>query len=127
MLQNWLVWYLNVPIKCIYNLFLVYFSRPNCTLRPGAVCSDKNSPCCQSCQYMGPGEKCREAQLATCEKESLCLGNIAECPKSSPMADGTLCLEKGQCKSGRCIPYCETLGKQSCMCDKCKSLFFLII
>ncbi|CAG7823334.1 unnamed protein product [Allacma fusca] len=92
--------------------------RPNCTLRQGAVCSDKNSPCCQSCQFMAAGEKCREAQLATCEKESLCTGTSADCPKSAPMADSTPCLEKGQCKQGRCIPYCETLGKQSCMCDK---------
>ncbi|CAL8071934.1 unnamed protein product [Orchesella dallaii] len=92
--------------------------KPNCTLRPGAVCSDKNSPCCQNCQFMSAGEKCRDAQLATCEQESRCTGNAADCPKSAPMADSTPCLEKGQCRTGRCIPYCETLGKQSCMCDK---------
>ena len=91
----------------------------------GAFCewlfnSDKNSPCCQSCQFVAAGEKCREAEGATCEKESLCTGTGAECPKSAPMADGTPCPERGQCKQGRCIPYCETLGKQSCMCDKCK-------
>jgi hypothetical protein len=38
----------------------------------------------------------------------------------SHLSDDTGCLEKGQCKGGRCVPYCETLGKQSCMCDKCE-------
>ncbi|KAK6627964.1 hypothetical protein RUM44_010446 [Polyplax serrata] len=92
----------------------------NCKLRrnQGAVCSDKNSPCCQHCQFMMAGVKCREAQFATCEQESKCTGTSAECPKSPPMMDTTTCLEKGQCKDGKCIPYCETKGQQSCMCDK---------
>ncbi|XP_045468952.1 ADAM 17-like protease [Harmonia axyridis] len=89
----------------------------DCKLRPRAVCSDKNSPCCQHCQYMRAGAKCREAQYATCEQESLCTGHQAECPKSPPMADNTDCQERGKCKDGKCIPYCETQGLQSCMCD----------
>ncbi|XP_058117346.1 ADAM 17-like protease [Anopheles ziemanni] len=91
----------------------------NCKLRrnQGAVCSDKNSPCCQNCQYMMAGVKCREAQYATCEQEARCTGNHAECPKSPPMSDGTMCQERGQCRNGKCIPYCETQGLQSCMCD----------
>uniref|UniRef100_A0A182W2W1 ADAM 17-like protease n=1 Tax=Anopheles minimus TaxID=112268 RepID=A0A182W2W1_9DIPT len=91
----------------------------NCKLRrnQGAVCSDKNSPCCQNCQYMMAGVKCREAQYATCEQEARCTGNHAECPKSPPMSDGTMCQERGQCRNGKCVPYCETQGLQSCMCD----------
>ncbi|XP_044756585.1 ADAM 17-like protease isoform X1 [Coccinella septempunctata] len=89
----------------------------DCKLRPRAVCSDKNSPCCQHCQFMRAGAKCREAQYATCEQESLCTGHQAECPKSPPMADNTDCQERGKCKDGKCIPYCETQGLQSCMCD----------
>lgn len=91
----------------------------NCKLRrnQGAVCSDKNSPCCQNCQYMPSGVKCREAQYATCEQEARCSGGHAECPKSPPMADGTICQERGQCRNGKCVPYCETQGLQSCMCD----------
>nr|CAD7261925.1 unnamed protein product [Timema shepardi] len=91
----------------------------NCKLRrtQGAVCSDKNSPCCQNCQYMPVGIKCRDAQYATCEQESRCTGASSECPRSPPMTDGTGCLERGQCKRGKCIPYCETQGLQSCMCD----------
>ncbi|XP_031632985.1 ADAM 17-like protease [Contarinia nasturtii] len=91
----------------------------NCKLRrnQGAVCSDKNSPCCQNCQYMTSGVKCREAQYATCEQEARCSGGQSECPKSPPMVDGTTCQERGQCRNGKCIPYCETQGLQSCMCD----------
>ncbi|CAD7084096.1 unnamed protein product [Hermetia illucens] len=91
----------------------------NCKLRrnQGAVCSDKNSPCCQNCQYMPAGVKCREAQYATCEQEARCAGNHAECPKSPPMVDGTQCQERGLCRGGKCVPYCETQGLQSCMCD----------
>ncbi|XP_030746204.1 ADAM 17-like protease isoform X2 [Sitophilus oryzae] len=89
----------------------------DCKLRPKAVCSDKNSPCCQNCQYMRSGFKCRDAQYATCEEESTCTGHSSDCPKSPPMQDGTNCQEKGKCKGGKCIPYCETQGLQSCMCD----------
>lgn len=27
------------------------------------------------------------------------------------------CPEKGKCRAGKCIPFCETQGEQSCMCD----------
>ncbi|XP_056632369.1 ADAM 17-like protease isoform X1 [Diorhabda sublineata] len=89
----------------------------DCKLRPKAMCSDKNSPCCQNCQFMRNGAKCRDAQYATCEQESLCTGQQADCPKSPPMSDGTDCQERGKCKNGKCIPFCETQGMQSCMCD----------
>lgn len=79
--------------------------------------SDKNSPCCQNCKFMAVGIKCRDAQYATCEQESRCTGQSSECPKSPPMQDGTGCLERGQCRGGKCVPYCETQNLQSCMCD----------
>lgn len=63
------------------------------------------------------GVKCRDAQYATCEQESRCTGASSECPRSPPMKDGTGCLERGQCRLGKCVPYCETQGLQSCMCD----------
>uniref|UniRef100_A0A0A9XMC2 ADAM 17-like protease n=2 Tax=Lygus hesperus TaxID=30085 RepID=A0A0A9XMC2_LYGHE len=90
-----------------------------CKLRrsQGAVCSDKNSPCCQNCHFMSEGIKCREAQYSTCEQESRCSGKGPDCPKSAPMTDGTECQERGKCRLGKCIPYCETQGLQSCMCD----------
>ncbi|CAB3364677.1 Hypothetical predicted protein [Cloeon dipterum] len=91
----------------------------NCRLRraSGVSCSDKNSPCCQDCQFMSSGTRCREAQHATCEQDSRCTGTSPECPRSPPMSDGTPCLERGQCRHGKCVPFCETQGLQSCMCD----------
>ena len=62
------------------------------------------------CQYMAVNAKCRTANYATCEKEAECTGVSAECPKSEHMADGTNCIEKGKCRAGKCIPFCETQG-----------------
>lgn len=86
--------------------------------------SDKNSPCCQNCAFMRSGVKCRDAQYATCEQESRCTGASSECPRSPAMKNGTGCLERGQCRLGKCVPYCETQGLQSCMCDTSKRLNF---
>jgi len=66
---------------------------------------------------MPSGQKCREAQRATCEQEAKCTGTSAECPISAPQPDGTECLEKGKCRNGTCLPFCETQNYQSCMCD----------
>ncbi|XP_044761220.1 ADAM 17-like protease [Coccinella septempunctata] len=88
-----------------------------CRLRRGAVCSDKNSPCCQGCQYSPRGTVCRNAQYGTCEEQSECTGWHPQCPSSPPVQDGTDCQEKGKCSKGRCVPFCETRGQQSCMCD----------
>nr|CAH7744866.1 unnamed protein product [Callosobruchus chinensis] len=93
----------------------------DCKLRPKAMCSDKNSPCCQNCQFVRAGAKCRDAQYATCEQESRCTGQQADCPRSPPMADNTDCQERGKCKAGKCVPFCETQGLQSCMCDVIES------
>merc|ERR1712223_2155075 len=80
----------------------------NCKLRPNARCSDKNSPCCHNCQYMSAGQKCRTENYATCEEKAVCTGGQAECPASLQMPDGTHCIERGKCRGGECIPYCET-------------------
>lgn len=78
---------------------------------------------------MRSGVKCREAQYATCEQESRCTGLKAECPRSPPMSDGTDCQERGKCRGGKCTPYCETQGLQSCMCDisKCNLNFYICV
>ena len=47
----------------------------------------------------------------------LSIGSSSECPASAPQPDGTECLEKGLCRNGTCLPFCETQGYQSCMCD----------
>lgn len=84
--------------------------------------SDRNSPCCENCQFSEAGVKCREAQRSICEEESYCTGLEAGCPKSKPLPDGTECQERGQCLNGTCTPFCETQGLQSCMCDRGKQI-----
>lgn len=88
-----------------------------CNLKPNASCSDKNSPCCRRCQFMPHGIKCRDANPNTCEKEAVCNEKSADCPRSPPEDDGMQCIDKGRCSNGECKPYCETMGKVSCMCD----------
>lgn len=66
---------------------------------------------------MDSGAKCRTENFATCEEKAVCSGERAECPASLAMPEGTLCVERGECRSGECMPYCETQGLQSCMCD----------
>jgi disintegrin and metalloproteinase domain-containing protein 17 len=66
---------------------------------------------------MASGAKCRSANFATCEEKALCTGTSADCPVSLHMPDGTECVERGECRGGQCVPYCETQGQQSCMCD----------
>ncbi|KAG7300212.1 hypothetical protein JYU34_015770 [Plutella xylostella] len=91
----------------------------NCKLRKnqGAVCSDKNSPCCAGCVFAPPGVVCREAAHSACEGEAVCSGASADCPKAPAIADEHECLERGRCRNGSCVPYCETQGLHSCMCD----------
>ncbi|OQR76641.1 ADAM 17 protease-like [Tropilaelaps mercedesae] len=88
-----------------------------CKLKSGAKCSDRNSPCCKDCQYMEVGILCREAMPNACKKEAFCSGESAECPPSKPQDDDSACLDRGKCRTGDCLPYCETLGQTSCMCD----------
>ena len=66
---------------------------------------------------MSAGAKCRAENYATCEEKAVCSGTQAECPTSLAMPDGIECIERGKCRGGKCIPYCETQGLQSCMCD----------
>ncbi|XP_063367896.1 ADAM 17-like protease [Cydia amplana] len=91
----------------------------NCKLRKnqGAVCSDKNSPCCSGCVFAPPGVVCREAAHSACEGEATCNGATADCPKAPAIADEHECAERGRCRNGSCVPYCETQGMHSCMCD----------
>ncbi|CAH2049560.1 unnamed protein product, partial [Iphiclides podalirius] len=91
----------------------------NCKLRKnqGAVCSDKNSPCCAGCVFAAAGVVCREPAHSACEGEATCNGATADCPKAPAIADEHECAERGRCRNGSCVPYCETQGMHSCMCD----------
>ena len=45
-------------------------------------------------------------------QEATCNGKEATCPASLPMADSTKCIDRGECRGGKCIPFCETQDLQ---------------
>ncbi|XP_023216169.1 ADAM 17-like protease isoform X2 [Centruroides sculpturatus] len=90
----------------------------NCRLREGVICSDKNAPCCRGCRLVQRREVCREAQPLACKQEAHCTGESPDCPPSPAQPNKTLCLDKGQCLAGECIPFCETRDRLYCLCDR---------
>ncbi|XP_028296268.1 disintegrin and metalloproteinase domain-containing protein 17-like [Gouania willdenowi] len=97
---------------------------PDCRLRPGAQCSDRNSACCRACQFASVGRVCQEPINATCKGPSYCTGNSSECPPPGDAEDHRQCLDSGQCVGGACVPFCEAvLHLEPCACndsDSCK-------
>ncbi|XP_060090041.1 disintegrin and metalloproteinase domain-containing protein 17 [Heteronotia binoei] len=90
-----------------------------CTLKPNATCSDRNSPCCKGCQFESAQKKCQEAINATCKGESYCTGNSSECPPPGNAPDDTVCVDLGKCKDGGCVPFCEReKNLSSCACNE---------
>uniref|UniRef100_A0A7M4EHB0 ADAM metallopeptidase domain 17 n=1 Tax=Crocodylus porosus TaxID=8502 RepID=A0A7M4EHB0_CROPO len=91
----------------------------DCRLKEGALCSDRNSPCCKGCQFESAQKKCQEAINATCKGESYCTGNSSECPPPGNAPDDTVCVDLGKCKDGECIPFCEReKNLRSCACNE---------
>ncbi|NXF92407.1 ADA17 protein, partial [Eubucco bourcierii] len=91
----------------------------DCRLRPGASCSDRNSPCCKGCQFESAQKKCQEAINATCKGESFCTGNSSECPPPGNAPDDTVCVDMGKCQAGECVPFCEReRSLRSCACNE---------
>lgn len=89
-----------------------------CRLKSHAKCSDFNHLCCQNCQVQRQGFLCREANHLDCKESQVCNGISANCPiDSPPIEDGRECMDSGRCRSGRCIPFCETRQLLSCMCE----------
>ena len=90
-----------------------------CRLKPTASCSDFNHFCCEDCQVKQEGSLCREANTIDCKERTLCDGKSAHCPPiAPPVPDASLCLDQGRCMAGTCIPFCESVGKQSCLCNE---------
>ncbi|XP_051908761.1 disintegrin and metalloproteinase domain-containing protein 17-like isoform X1 [Hippocampus zosterae] len=92
---------------------------PECRLRPGARCSDRNSPCCRKCQLEAAGEVCQEPIDATCKGRSYCTGSGADCPPPENAPDQTPCLDSGECQDGSCVPFCLAVLKlEPCACNE---------
>ncbi|KAI1280716.1 ADAM 17-like protease [Halotydeus destructor] len=91
-----------------------------CRLRPGADCSSRNSPCCNgNCRIVPAGgvASCSRGNPLACTRDSYCDGYSASCPVPEHQANGEECLDNGKCRNGVCVPFCETQGLHSCMCD----------
>lgn len=90
----------------------------NCKFKSHAKCSDRNSPCCKNCTYAKRGTTCQEPINATCKGKSVCTGNSSECPPPENAADNTVCVDKGLCRNGECVPFCEAeQNLQPCACN----------
>ena len=91
-----------------------------CTLRPGKRCSPYNHPCCTAdCQFAPATHVCRAANANECHRETHCDGETGACPAPpQPVADGTECLDYGECQAGVCRSFCEkaTIRKRPCIC-----------
>lgn len=96
----------------------------SCRLTPGSQCSDRHSWCCSKCHIVPAGRPCRPAEEFNCKQASLCDGSRVDCPKPPPVEDGTICIGRGLCRNGDCIPFCEHRELYSCLCtnpaDACK-------
>uniref|UniRef100_I3J731 ADAM metallopeptidase domain 17a n=1 Tax=Oreochromis niloticus TaxID=8128 RepID=I3J731_ORENI len=90
----------------------------SCKFKSHAKCSDRNSPCCKNCTYAKRGTTCQEPINATCKGKSVCTGNSSECPPPENAADNTVCVDKGLCRNGECVPFCEVeQNLQPCACN----------
>ncbi|XP_033640330.1 ADAM 17-like protease [Asterias rubens] len=92
---------------------------PFCRLKAGATCSDKNSACCENCQFASPQKLCRlTAEIdKNCEQSAHCTGFGPDCPPSLPKNNGAECVDSGECREGQCIPFCEKKNHISCICQ----------
>ncbi|CAG2114295.1 unnamed protein product, partial [Medioppia subpectinata] len=88
-----------------------------CKLIAGSYCSDKNSDCCASCKIRPAGIVCKHKDELNCKQESHCDGESDKCPEPTPLANETPCLDRGQCRAGKCITYCEAIGMMPCLCE----------
>ncbi|VDO61460.1 unnamed protein product, partial [Haemonchus placei] len=92
-----------------------------CRLAPSAQCSPHNQPCCNAtCSYHPADHICLPGDPLQCKASSYCTGHSGECPSAPAIANGSPCIEEGECQDGVCLPYCErkSIAKKSCICEE---------
>ncbi|OQR78193.1 ADAM 17 protease-like [Tropilaelaps mercedesae] len=89
----------------------------SCKLRKTASCSDLNHACCNQCQLETEGIMCKSRLPNECLDDSFCSGETERCPIQQPLPDNTTCSDRGTCRGGQCIPFCESIGQISCLCE----------
>eukprot|EP00118_Oscarella_pearsei_P006568 m.29898 g.29898 ORF g.29898 m.29898 type:complete len:774 (+) comp31251_c0_seq2:75-2396(+) len=88
-----------------------------CHILSNASCSDVNHVCCDQCRISNSTKRCRDSDSVHCIKEAFCKGALADCPAIEYEADGTPCINGGQCFGGKCIHLCEVQNHAVCECD----------
>ncbi|XP_028518433.1 disintegrin and metalloproteinase domain-containing protein 17 [Exaiptasia diaphana] len=90
----------------------------DCKLKKDAQCSDGyDNPCCKNCKYAA-GKVCRRRDPNFCQDETICRPNDAKCPPAPPLPDNTVCVERGKCRSGKCVEFCVSEGMEPCLCQE---------
>ncbi|OUC44886.1 Disintegrin [Trichinella nativa] len=53
------------------------------------------------------------------KSNAVCSGKSAECPTANATADGTPCLDEGECQNGECVSFCEkkNINMKPCICE----------
>eukprot|EP00794_Sanderia_malayensis_P012069 gene12069-13313_t len=90
----------------------------NCKLKPGAVCSDANTPCCDNCQLSSKTKKCRNRFALACQGETYCNGLSDTCPEPPPLTGVPCSFSKGVCMNGKCLTFCQQHKMVDCVCSK---------
>lgn len=90
----------------------------DCRLRKEARCSPWNHGCCTpNCQIAPEHTVCAQPSSSNpCLGHGECDGNSFVCP-GPKLLSGGLCDEYGQCHRGKCRPFCELIGLETCICD----------
>eukprot|EP00040_Diaphanoeca_grandis_P031910 m.192151 g.192151 ORF g.192151 m.192151 type:complete len:826 (+) comp32453_c0_seq1:201-2678(+) len=95
-----------------------------CTLKAGAVCSDRNQRCCGNCSFASADTVCYSGfdNDMDCKNTTYCDGVTAQCPQAVENIEGTACGDKGACVanedvSQRCQHWCLHFGADSCACE----------
>ncbi|TKR80870.1 hypothetical protein L596_014859 [Steinernema carpocapsae] len=82
------------------------------------TCSPKNSQCClETCTVAPPTQICHYGVAERCTARTFCTGNSSGCPAWNVLPDGTDCFDKGVCKDGQCLDWCEQSGLKPCLCE----------
>ncbi|CAH8512259.1 unnamed protein product [Heterobilharzia americana] len=98
----------------------------DCFLKTGALCSPWNHGCCTSdCQFAPNNTICAQTSSANpCLGPGHCNGLSPICPGPTLLSIGQ-CEEYGHCFQGKCHPFCDSLGLETCICDSTEESCFI--
>ncbi|GAB1605767.1 hypothetical protein Ahia01_000859000 [Argonauta hians] len=91
-----------------------------CYFTKGSECSPVHHGCCtDSCKIAPKGERCYSVtgDSEGCVLSATCNGVDFDCPQIKHVEDDTSCGDRGRCKNGTCIPFCEYRNLTSCICE----------